>query len=279
MQNYSVLTTVYAKEEPEFLRESIDSILAQTVLTNDYVIVKDGPLTDELDKVLNEYASQYSFIHLVALPENVGLGQALNAGIKECKNELIARLDSDDISLPERCELQLKEFELHPEYAIIGSDMYEFDHDPSVITAYKSMPHSPEELYRYGKRRNAFNHSTVMYRKSVLSKYGFYSSRRRSQDVELFSKVLHDNYKCSNIAEALVKFRCGDTRVARKKSWRNVKSDIGIFYQNYKMGYAGLVDFLYVLTIQIGFFVLPSRLAAVLYKKMFRKNNKGDQKN
>lgn len=270
MENYSVLTTVYVKEKPEFLRQSIESMLTQTVLTNDYVIVKDGPLNEELDKILDSYADKYPFIHVVALPENVGLGSALNAGLEACKNELVARLDSDDISLPERCELQLKAFEEDPEYAIVGSDMYEFDEDPDKITALKVMPHTPEELYRYGKRRNAFNHSSVMYRKSVLAQYGFYSSRRRSQDVELFSKVLYGKHKCINIDKALIKFRCGDTRVVRKKSWSNVKSDIGIFRQIYKMGYSGLFDFLYVVVIQIGFFLLPNKAAAYLYKKMFR---------
>ena len=274
MENYSILTTVYAKEDPSFLRQSIDSMLSQTVLTNDYVIVKDGPLTPELDQILDEYAKEYSFINLVALPENVGLGCALNEGIKVCKNELIARLDSDDISMPDRCELQLKAFEENPQYAIVGSDMYEFDTDPEQISALKVMPHKPQELYRYGKRRNAFNHSSVMYRKSVLEKYGFYSNRRRSQDVELFSKVLFGKHECINIDKPLIKFRCGNTRVERKKSWRNVKSDIGIFRGLRKMGYSGFFDFLYVVTIQIGFFILPTKLAGKLYKKMFRSKNK-----
>jgi glycosyltransferase involved in cell wall biosynthesis len=270
MENYSILTTVYVKENPKFLKESIESMLSQTALTDDYVIVKDGPLTEELDAILDEYKSKYPFINLVALPNNVGLGCALNEGLKVCKNDLVARLDSDDISMPDRCELQLKAFEQHPEYAIVGSDMDEFDDDPNVITAHKVMPHTPDELYRYGKRRNAFNHSSVMYRKSVLEQYGFYSNRRRSQDVELFSKVLYGKHQCINIDKALIKFRCGSTRVTRKKSWSNVKSDIGIFRDIYKMGYSGFFDFMYVVTIQIGFYLLPHKAAAFLYKKLFR---------
>lgn len=270
MDNYSILTTVYAKEEPSFLRDSIESMLAQTVRTNDYVIVKDGPLTAELDAVLAEYAEHYDFFHIVALEENVGLGAALRAGLSVCKNDLVARLDSDDISMPNRCECQLQAFDEDADLVIVGTDMYEFNNDPDEIIAVKVMPHAPEELYRYGKRRNAFNHSSVMYRKSVIEKHGSYSTMRRSQDVELFSKILFYKYKCINLNQPLIKFRCGDTRVKRKKSWRNVQSDLRIFWKIHKMGYSGFGDYLYVLVIQLGFYILPEGLAGYLYRKLFR---------
>lgn len=270
MEAYSVLTTVYAKEEPAFLRTSIESMLNQSVLTDDYVIVKDGPLTSELDAVLESYAQSYDFFNIVALEENVGLGAALRAGLSACKNDLVARLDSDDLSMPERCELQLRAFEKDPELVIVGTDMYEFNNDPDEIIALKVMPHTPEELYQYGKRRNAFNHSSVMYRKSVIEAHGSYSTMRRSQDVELFSKILHSKCKCINLDQPLIKFRCGDTRVQRKKSWRNVKSDLKIFWSIHKMGYSGRGDYLYVLAIQLGFYILPEKLAAYLYRKLFR---------
>lgn len=274
MEAYSILTTVYQNEKTAWLRESIESMLAQTVLTDDYVIVKDGPLTPELDAVIAEYAAAHPFFHIVALEENVGLGGALRAGLAACKNDLVARLDSDDISLPTRCEKQLEAFAADRELAIVGTDMYEFQHDPNEITAVKIMPHAPDELYRYGKRRNAFNHSSVMYRKSVIEAHGNYSMARRSQDVELFSKILYHGCKCINLDEPLIKFRCGDTRVQRKKSWRNVKSDIRIFWGIHKMGYAGRSDFLYVLAIQLGFFILPEKAAGYLYRKLFRSQAK-----
>lgn len=274
MENYSVLTTVYEQEKPEYLRLSIESMLAQTVLTNDYVIVKDGPLNEQLDNVIKEYASKYPFFNIVALKENGGLGVALRAGLAVCMNDLVARLDSDDISMPERCELQLKAFEEDDELVIVGTDMIEFNNDENEIISYKVMPHNPEELYKYGKRRNAFNHSSVMYRKSVIEEHGSYSTMRRSQDVELFSRILYKKYKCINLDKPLIKFRCGDTRVKRKKSWRNVKSDIKIFWGIHKMGYSGIFDFIYVLVMQIGFYLLPEKLAGYLYRHLFRKQTK-----
>lgn len=271
MDNYSVLTTLYKNDNPTFLRQSIDSMIVQSIRTNDYVIVEDGPITKELEQVLEDYCSQYDFFHIVKLEENGGLGAALRAGIKECKNELVARLDADDLSVPERCELQLREFERDFELAIVGSDMYEFDEDPQKIKDLKKMPITTEQIYKYGKRRNPFNHSSVMYKKSVIENVGNYSTMRRSQDIELWSKVIFAGYKCKNINKPLIFFRTdGANRVRRKKKWANVKSDLKIFKQNYEMGYSNLFDYFYVCVYQTAFFLMPERVAEWLYRKLLR---------
>lgn len=271
MENYSVLTTLYKNDNPLFFKQSIESMLGQTVVTNNYVIVKDGPLTKELEDVLNEYTKKYSFFHIVSLEENSGLGMALRTGLLECKNELIARLDADDLSAPERCELQLREFEKDPKLAVVGSDMYEFDEDPAKIKDLKIMPETSEQIYQYGKRRNPFNHSSVMYKKSVIQSVGNYSTMRRSQDIELWAKVIYAGNKCKNINKPLIYFRTdGLNRIERKKKWDNVKSDLKIFKANYKMGYASLFDYLYVCTYQLVFYFMPKKMASYLYRKLFR---------
>ena len=272
MLKYSVLTTLYKNDDPTFLTQSIESMLGQSVPTNDYVIVADGPLTAELDSILNTYAEKYSFFHIVRLRENGGLGVALRHGVEECKNELIARLDSDDISLANRCELQLKEFEEDPELAIVGSDMYEFDETPSRIKDIKRMPATAEQIYRYGRRRNPFNHSSVMYRKSVIQAVGNYSKRRRSQDIELWAKVIYAGYRCKNIGKPLIYFRTdGMNRIMRKKKWSNVKSDLSVYKANYRMGYSSILDYLYICIYQIAFYLMPDKMANYLYMKLFRK--------
>ena len=199
-------------------------------------------------------------------------GVALQHGVKECKNELIARLDSDDISVSNRCELQLREFEKEPELAIVGSDMYEFDKDPSKIKDIKRMPTTTEQIYRYGKRRNPFNHSSVMYKKSIIQSVGGYSTRRRSQDVELWAKVIYAGYKCKNIDKPLVYFRTdGVNRVKRKKKWSNVKSDLSVYKANYRMGYSSILDYMYICIYQIAFYLMPEKMASYLYMRLFRK--------
>ena len=272
MLEYSVLTTLYKNDSPAYFKQSIESMLSHSVSPNDYVIVADGPLTPELDTILKSYSEKYDFFHIVRLQENGGLGVALQHGVKECKNELIARLDSDDISVSNRCELQLREFEKEPELAIVGSDMYEFDKDPSKIKDIKRMPTTTEQIYRYGKRRNPFNHSSVMYKKSIIQSVGGYSTRRRSQDVELWAKVIYAGYKCKNIDKPLVYFRTdGVNRVKRKKKWSNVKSDLSVYKANYRMGYSSILDYMYICIYQIAFYLMPEKMASYLYMRLFRK--------
>ena len=136
MASFSVLMSVYIKEKPEYIRACFDSLLRQTVQADEWVIVEDGPLTDELYSVLDEYQKAYpGLIKRVPQEKNQGLGAALRSGIPECRNELIARMDTDDIAREDRFEKQLAEFEKDPELDICGSQIDEFEHDPSIITA------------------------------------------------------------------------------------------------------------------------------------------------
>lgn len=129
-ENYSVLMSVYYKENPEYLRQSMQSIYDQTISTDNFVVVCDGPLTEALDAVLAEMQEKFSSrLYIHRLPKNGGLGNALNEGMKHCANELIARMDSDDISRPERCEKELKYLIQHPEISIVGGFIEEFIYD------------------------------------------------------------------------------------------------------------------------------------------------------
>ena len=180
MKEYSVLTTLYAKEKPEFLRQCLDSMFNQTVPPSEYVLVKDGPLTDELEAVLQEYVEKHPELNVIALEVNSGCGPASIAGMAACTYEYVARIDSDDISLPTRCEREIEMLDKEPDLVVIGSDLYEFEDDPNVITAVKKMPTDPDEIYKYGKRRNPFNHSTVMMRKSIVQAKGGHDPLSRS---------------------------------------------------------------------------------------------------
>ena len=129
-QNYSVLMSVYKKEKPEYLQMAIESMLKQTIPPNDFVLVCDGPLTRELDSVILTVRDQYpSLFQVIRLSQNSGLGNALNIGLKACKNELVARMDSDDLSLPYRCELQLNAFKKEPELVFCSGNIAEFTTD------------------------------------------------------------------------------------------------------------------------------------------------------
>ena len=267
MEKYSVLMSLYRKEHPEYLRLAIDSMLNQTVKPDEIVLVEDGPLTDELYDVLEEYKP---FLHIVVNTKNQGLGLALNKGLKACKNELVARMDTDDISKPERCEKQLKRFAEKPELSIVGSHIDEFVGSKENVISQRRVPTDSKSIYEYAKRRSAFNHPAVMYRKSAVLAEGGYADLKRNQDVDLFGRMLFKGYKAENIDEVLLWFRSSDELAARRKSWMNTKSYIATIKNFWKMGYSGFSDYAMVAIAQTGMFILPTPAQNWVYKNFLR---------
>ena len=260
--------SLYKKEHPEYLRLALDSMINQTVRPDEIVLVEDGPLNDELYSVIEEYSP---FLHVVKNESNLGLGLALNVGLKECRNELVARMDTDDISKPERCEKQLGLFEKKPELAIVGCHIDEFVGDTTNVISQRRVPLISNEIYEYAKKRSAFNHPAVMYRKSAVLAEGGYSDLKRNQDVDLFGRMLFKGYKAENIDEALLWFRSSDELAARRKSWENTKSYINTIKTFWKMGYSSFFDYVVVALAQTGMFIMPTKIQNWVYKKFLRK--------
>ena len=272
MEKYSVLMSLYKSERAEYLRPAIDSMLAQTVPPDEIVMVEDGPLGEELIAILDEYSERYPELFVRVKNEvNLGLGLALNEGLKACKNELVARMDTDDIAFPERCEKQLAIFEAKPELAIVGAYVSEFHTTPDEVASVRAVPTTHEEIYRFAKRRSAFNHPAVMYRKSRVLEFGGYSDLRRNQDVDLFGRMLFGGCIAENVGESLLYFRSNDALARRRKSWQNTKSYINTIKRFWKMGYSSFVDYFVVATAQTVMFLLPVRLQHWVYKKFLRR--------
>lgn len=269
---YSVLMSLYIKEKPEYLRLAIDSMLAQTVAPDEIVIVEDGPLTDALYAVLNEYKEKYpQTIRTVKSEKNIGLGLALNLGLKECKNEFVARMDTDDISKSDRCEKQLAVFAENKSLSIVGAFVDEFVDNPEKIVSTRAVPRMHEEIYRFAKRRSAFNHPVVMYRKSHVLAFDGYANLRRNQDVDLFGRMLFGGCKAQNVPESLLLFRSNNDLAKRRKSWENTKSYIDTIGNFRKMGYSNFKDFTIVAIAQTGVFFMPAFLQHLVYKLFLRK--------
>lgn len=272
MEKYSVLMSLYVKENPDYLRLAIDSMINQTVKPDEIVIVEDGPLTDELYAVVMEYKEKYSDLFKIVVSEkNIGLGLALNMGLKECRNELVARMDTDDISKLDRCEKQLTVFEKKPELSIVGAYVDEFVENHNEIISTRKVPLLNDEIYEFAKKRSAFNHPVVMYRKSKVLENGGYSDLKRNQDVDLFGRMLYKGYKAANIAESLLYFRSNVALNKRRKSWENSKSYIDTIKGFYKMGYSSYKDYMIVAVAQTVMFLCPAKLQNFIYKKFLRK--------
>lgn len=264
--------SLYRKEHPEYLGPALDSMLNQTVKPDEIVLVEDGPLTDELYKVVEEYKEKYpEFLHVVVNKKNLGLGLALNVGLNACRNEMIARMDTDDISKPDRCEKQLKRFEEKPYLAIVGSHIDEFVGTPDNVISQRIVPTTSDAIYEYAKKRSAFNHPAVMYRKSAVLKENGYADLKRNQDVDLFGRMLFTGYKAENIDEALLWFRSSDELAVRRKSWENTKSYIATIKKFWKMGYSSFGNYATVAIAQIGMYIMPVGVQNWVYKKFLRK--------
>lgn len=269
--NYSVLLTVYKTDNPNYFKLSLESMINQTAPSDDIVVVKDGPVTEEINAVINELKVNHPEIHPLQIEKNVGLGLALNEGIKACKNELIARMDSDDISMPTRCEKQLSFFENDPDLDIVGCPVMEFVGTPNNIVGKRDVPLDNESIHKYNKRRDPFNHPTVMYRKSKVLKYGPYGDYRKNQDTDLWIKLLSNGCKAANCPEYLLMFRFDEGTYKKRKSWVNTKLLIEIRRNAWKSGYCSLLDYMFVSCAQLGIYIMPEEFQKIVYTKLLRK--------
>lgn len=270
--NYSVLMSVYDKEDAEHLKNSIGSMVSQTLLPDQIVLVKDGPLNKTLEEVIDFFIAEYpELFTIVPLGKNVGLGKALDEGLKYCRNELIARMDADDISLPNRCQEQVRMFARDPELSLVGTMIDEFHDTPNNIVSSRVVPTEHHNIKKFIKRRSPFNHPTVMFRKSAVIDSGGYGSFRSKQDIDLFSRMVNNGCKTANINKSLLLFRSNEDNFKRRKSWSYCKSYVKVYYAIWRRGHCSFIDFLYVIVGQTIMFISPMWLLKWLSNKFLRK--------
>ena len=270
--NYSVLMSVYFREQPEFLAAAVESMFCQTCPSNDIVLMCDGPLTDELDRCIDSLKEKYGDImHVVRLPKNQGLGNALNEGMKLCKNDLIARMDSDDIAYPDRCEKQLKIFSAHPETDICSGIVEEFSGIPENVTVRRVPPETNEEIHEFVKKRNPFNHPCVMYRKTAVETVGGYRDFYLLEDYYLWIRMLMNGCKAYNIQEPLLHMRAGSDMYKRRAGRKYAASQRALFryMKDEKLiGFKGYACSCVIRTLSA---MAPNYIREKLFRKFLRK--------
>lgn len=264
--------TVYEKDNPQDFLLSLESMCLQTVTPDEIVIVKDGPIAQSLQDVIDYCKEKYSInFNEVQLSVNKGLGLALNEGIESCHNELIARMDADDYSMPQRCEKQLDAFISNQNLDIVGCSVSEFIDDINNIVGYRKVPLTNKQIYQFAKKRDPFNHPTVMYRKSLLEKVRKYSDYRKNQDTDLWIKILQNQAECLNLDGDLFRFRFDKNTYQKRKSWLNTKILIEIRYKAWKSGFNTFSDFLLIAVVQASMYIFPVTLQKFLYRTFLRK--------
>ena len=265
---FSVLMSVYYKDNPIWLKQAIDSVLNNTVKPSQIVLVVDGQISNELEQVISEYKDN---LDLLRFEKNSGLGIVLHQGLLKCKYPLVARMDSDDISLPTRFELQLKEFENSPNLTIVGGYIQEFDSQTNEITSIRKVPLEDSQIKQYIKTRAPFNHPTVMFKKEDILKIGNYQPFYRMEDYFLWIRLVEANLQMKNIPKVLLNFRTDKNMFARRGSYKYFKSNKEVSKQMLKMKIINYPCYLFNITIRFIIQVLmPNNIRTLFYKKVLR---------
>lgn len=271
-RGYSVLMSVYHKEKPEYLKQAIESIQAQTYPTDDFVLVCDGPLNSELDAVITTKQQEMNgVLKVYRLDKNEGLGNALNAGINHCKNELVARMDSDDVAYPDRCEKQIDVFNTHPEVSICSGIVEEFTTDPEVVDARRALPETNAKIMEFAKKRNPFNHPCVMYKKSAVEAAGSYKDFYLLEDYYLWLRMLMAGYQGYNIQEPLLHMRACSDMYMRRAGWKYAKTQAKLFKFMKDSGFIGNGQYIKSCVIRSGSALAPNWLRKFMFEKVLRK--------
>lgn len=219
---FSVLIAVYAKESPAHLEQSLESIFRQELPPDEVVLVEDGPLTAALDEVIGRFKAQQEALHIVKLPQNQGLGLALKEGLRHCQYDLVARMDSDDIAMPQRFSKEMAWLEAHPETDVVGSWTDEFSEASGQVISTRRLPETHEALLKFSHYRNPMNHPTVMFRKAAVERAGGYRHRELFEDYDLWVRMLQQGARFHNLQESLLRFRLSPQFYGRRGGWHYI---------------------------------------------------------
>ena len=267
--DFSVLMSLYRKESPDYLALCLQSLSEQTVLPNEVVIVFDGPITTPLEDTVREWCSQLP-IKILRLEKNVGLGPALNEGLRACSYEVIFRMDTDDVCHPLRFEKQIQLFSEDPKVSLVGTWVGEFDDTTEHIHALRKVPIEHDNIITYAKKRNPFNHMSVGYRKSSVILSGGYQNNYLYEDYALWVRMIKNGAVTKNLPEILVYARAGNGMEARRGGFKYAKSEVKAQHSFYKQGFLSRKELFMNLLLRVPVRLAPALLRKYVYRKMLR---------
>ena len=269
MNNFSLLLCTYKNDNPLHLKECLDSIVAGTVYPSEIVIVKDGPLTDELEAVLRNFNFPNK-MNIVALPRNMTLGVARAEGTKAASHNCIALMDSDDIIVPDRFEKQLAAIEKNPDINIIGGQIAEFNEVKSQAHASRQVPVNHEDILVYVKKRNPFNAMTDMFKKDLALESGNFRYFPGFEDYDLWARMIRNGAVCRNCPEVLVYARTGSGMYSRRRGVGYIRQEWRMQRLLRNLRITTAAQFLTNALKRIPLRLLPGFLIKRIYTKYFR---------
>ena len=265
-EQFAVLMSVWAGDRPEYLREAFGSVVdEQTVLPDQFVLVQDGPVPDELAGVIADLvASSAVPVTLVELETNQGLGPALNAGLMRCVHDVVARMDADDVSVPTRFEQQLVLIE---NADLIGAGLYEFTGDTANVVGIRVPPIGTEAIASYARLHDPFNHPTIMYRRAAVQAAGGYQDLSLMEDYALFARMIAAGARVGNSDQPLVYYRVGEQAYRRRGGSALLRSEVALQRQFLADGFVTRGQFVRNVAVRGAYRLVPWWVRRVLYRR------------
>lgn len=270
---FSVCMSVYKNDRPEYVDIAIQSIfIKQTVKPNEIVLVVDGPISMELESLIDNYSTKYSEIFtIIKLEKNQGLGNALRVAVEKVKYDWVARMDSDDIAAPDRFEKQKSFLQANLDVDIVGGQITEFIDVESNIVGLRNVPLLSADINVYIKARCPFNHMTVMFRKDKILAVGNYIDWHYNEDYFLWIRMFLAGCQFANLPETLVNVRVGKEMYQRRGGWKYFLSEAKLQKYMFDNDIIGIIRFVYNVfgrfVIQV---LMPNKLRGFVFQKLFR---------
>jgi glycosyltransferase involved in cell wall biosynthesis len=264
---FSVLMSLYIQTDPEYLNEALSSIWnAQSLKPSQIVLVKDGPLTSQLNLIIGDWARllSESFV-IVELSKNLGLASALNQGLKYCEFELVARMDPDDIATPDRFKLQIEFMSLHPEVSVLSGAVEEWSDDMISLLSTRLLPLHHAELVRFARYRNPMSHPAVVFKKSAVLSVGGYSTKIFPEDYLLWGLLMSNGFLHANLPNVLVRMRT-DESFSKRRGRVFLRGQLDAFNIFRKIGFFSWPQYFASSLVIIVVRLAPQSFRALLYK-------------
>lgn len=268
--DFSVSMCVYNGDNPEHFKTAVESVLNQTCKPDEVVLVVDGPVTETLNEIITDYEKSDIF-NVIRLPENAGHGNARRIGLENCKYELVALMDADDISVPERFEKQLEVFKENNDISLVGGNISEFINEPENTVGNRTVPQNDSEIKTYMKKRCPMNQVTVIFKKTAVNNVGGYIDWYCDEDYYLWIRLALAGYKFTNIGETLVNVRVGKEMYSRRGGVKYFKSEAKLQKYMFSKKMISLPRYLINVTERLILQVLmPNKLRGFIFRKFAR---------
>jgi glycosyltransferase involved in cell wall biosynthesis len=264
--SFSVLLPVYRNDTPLFFKAAVDSVLKNTLTPDKVLIVVDGAVDRELEFLIADY-SNIDIVHVLRLAHNVGLARALNSALELIDSDFVLRADADDINHPERFRIQIDA--LNRGLDLVGSSITEID-EKGLVIGKRLVPSSENEISRFAKMRNPFNHMTVGFRMSIARKIGGYPLIEFKEDYAFWALFIKHGAKMANIKESLVTARAGQSMYQRRGGLKYAISELKMQHHLWKCGVQAIWSGILIGLLRSVVFLMPNRLRALFYKFFLR---------